>query len=75
MTWTAALLLAAGVAGQRLAGMFVAGAWLARRPTARAFADLIPVAVVCGLVAQLTLTQAGRFSLDARLAGMAVAGL
>ncbi len=73
MTWTAAVLLMLGVAGQRLFGMFVAGSLLARRPLSRAFADLVPVAVVAALVAQLTFTRAGSLEIDARLAGMAVA--
>lgn len=73
MSWTGAVLLALGVAAQRLVGMFGAGAWLAARPRARAFADLVPVAVVSALVAQITLTTAGDFDIDARLAGMVVA--
>ena len=75
MTWLAVALLTVGVAGQRLIGMFVAGPWLGRRPMLTRLADLLPVAVVAALCAQLTFADGRALVVDARAAGFAVAAI
>ncbi len=75
MTWFVVAMLALGTAGQRLIGMFGVGSLLDRRPTLASLADLLPAAVVTALVAQLTFATAGQLTLDARAAGLTVAGL
>ncbi len=75
MSWTVIIALAVGVAAQRLIGMFLAGPLLARRPILARLADLLPAAVVAGVIVQLTVAEAGRLVLDARAAGLAMAGL
>lgn len=75
MSWWVVAALSAGVAGQRLVGMFLAGPVLARRPVLSSLADLLPVAVIAGVIAQLALTTASRPVLDARAVGLAVAAL
>ena len=75
MTWTVVALLTLGTAGQRLVGMFAIGSLLEKQPTLRVLADLLPAAVVMALIAQLTFAKVDRLTLDARAAGMAVAGV
>lgn len=75
MTWTVIIVLALGVAIQRLAGMFVGGALLARVPVFAALASLIPAAVVGAVIVQLTITSGRSLVVDERLVGMAVAGV
>ncbi|MGF1598675.1 MAG: AzlD domain-containing protein [Acidimicrobiales bacterium] len=75
MTWLVVILLTLGAAGQRLLGMYAIGSLLERRPVVRDLADLLPAAVVTALVAQLTLSTAGELTVDARAAGLAVAGV
>ncbi len=75
MNYLAVALLTLGTAGQRLAGMFLLGPWLARRPTLARVAGLIPAAVVAALVVQLSFATKGSLVLDARAGGIAVAGL
>jgi hypothetical protein len=55
--------------------MFWAGPLLARRPLLARLADLLPAAVIAGVVAQLTFTTESRLVADARIAGLAVACL
>ena len=73
MTWWAIVGMAVGVSGQRLIGMFWAGPLLARRPLLGRLADLLPAAVIAGVIAQLTFTSGGRLTLDARVIGLIVA--
>ena len=75
MTWTIVAVLAAGVWGQRLLGMFVGGRVLARQPALGRLATLIPAAVVMAVIVQLTVGSGTRLELDARAVGMGVAGL
>lgn len=75
MSWAVVIALSVGVAAQRLVGMFLAGPLLARRPILARLADLLPAAVVAGVIVQLTVASAGRLVLDARAAGLTVAGL
>ena len=75
MTWTMIIVLALGVAVQRLAGMFVGGALLARMPVFATLASLIPAAVVGAVIVQLTITSGRSLVVDERLVGMAVAGV
>lgn len=75
MSWWVIVLLAAGVAGQRLVGIFAGGAVLARVPVLTKLASLIPAAVVAAVVVQLTLASGKTLVIDARFAGMAVAGV
>ncbi|MGA1034901.1 MAG: AzlD domain-containing protein [Ilumatobacteraceae bacterium] len=74
MTWLVIALLAAGVALQRLAGMFVGTALIARFPAFERLASLIPAAVVSAVIVQLTFTSKSSLVIDERLAGVAVAG-
>lgn len=67
--------LAAGAWGQRLAGAFLVGPLLERRPVFGRAASLIPAAVVTAVIVQLTITSRGDIVLDARLVGVGVAGL
>ncbi len=73
MTWWAIVAMAAGVSGQRLLGMFWAGPHLARRPRLARLADLLPAAVIAGVVAQLTFVSDARLTVDARAVGLLVA--
>lgn len=75
MSWAVIIALTVGVATQRLVGMFLAGPLLARRPILARLADLLPAAVVAGVIVQLTVAEAGRLVLDARAAGLTVAAV
>lgn len=75
MTWTIVFVLAAGVWGQRFLGMYVGGPVLSRYPALAKLATLIPAAVVMAVIVQLTVASGRTLVVDARLAGMAVAGL
>lgn len=74
ITWTAMLVLAAGVYGQRLLGMTAANAsdTLTRwRPVL----DAIPLAIIVAVIALQTASSAGSLEFDARLIGVGAAGL
>lgn len=75
MTWTVIAVLAAGVWGQRLLGMFVGGHLLARQPALGRLATLIPAAVVMAVIVQLSVASGSRLQLDSRAVGMAVAAV
>lgn len=75
MTTLAIVALTIGVWGQRLAGAFVIGPLLDRRPVLARAASLIPAAVVMAVIVQLTVASGGSVVADARLAGMAVAAV
>lgn len=75
MTWTIVFVLAAGVWGQRFLGMYVGGPVLSRFPSLGKLATLIPAAVVTAVIVQLTVASGRSLVVDARLAGVAVAGL
>ncbi len=75
MSWWAIVAMSAGVAGQRLLGMFWAGPFLARRPVLGRLADLLPAAVIAGVIAQLTFVSDARLTVDARTVGLAVAAV
>ncbi len=75
MTWAVVGLLAAGVWGQRLLGMFVGAGIVGRRPTLARLATLIPAAVVMAVIVQLTVGDGRSLTIDARLAGMGVAAI
>lgn len=75
MSWLVVLLLTIGAAGQRLLGMYVVGSTLDRRPALREIAELLPVAVVVALIAQLTVGDGRSITLDTRLIGVAVAAV
>lgn len=75
MTWTIVFVLAAGVWGQRFLGMYVGGPVLSRFPSLGKLATLIPAAVVMAVVVQLTVASGRTLVIDARLAGVTVAGL
>lgn len=74
ITWTAMVILAAGVYGQRLLGMTAANAsgivtrW-------RPVLDAIPLAIIVAVIALQAASSAGSLGLDARLVGVAAAGL
>lgn len=75
MSVLAIVALTIGVWGQRLIGGFVGGSLLDRQPTLTRAANLIPAAVVMGVIVQLTVANGRTLELDPRLAGVAVAGL
>lgn len=75
MTWTIVFVLAAGVWGQRFLGMYVGGPVLSRFPALGKIATLIPAAVVTAVIVQLTVASGKSLVVDARLAGMVVAGV
>lgn len=75
MTWTIVFVLAAGVWGQRFLGMYVGGPVVSRFPVLGKIATLIPAAVVMAVIVQLTLASGKSLVVDARLAGMVVAGV
>lgn len=75
MTWTIVLVLTAGVAVQRFAGMFLGGPVLVRFPALGRLATLIPAAVVTAVIVQLTVGVGSSLTVDARAAGMAVAAI
>ena len=75
MTTISIVLLALGVWGQRLAGMFLLGPALERRPVLSKAAGLIPAAVICAVIVQLTVAKGTSLVIDERLAGLAIAGI
>jgi hypothetical protein len=75
MSVFAIVALAVGAWGQRLAGAFLIGPLLTRRPILARAASLIPAAVVAAVIVQLTIAQGRDLVIDARLAGVAVAGV
>lgn len=75
MTWLVIGALAVGTWGQRMFGMFGFGTALARRPRWAALADLLPVAIVAAVIAQLTVGDGRGVVVDDRLVGVAVAGV
>ncbi len=75
MTTVAIVAITIGVWGQRLAGAFLVGPLLEKRPALSRAAALLPAAVVMAVIVQLTVTKAGSLTVDARLAGMGVAAV
>lgn len=75
MTWLAIGALTVAVWGQRLLGAFVVGPALARRPAVATAMGLIPAAVVMAVIVQLSVATGRDLVIDARLAGVAVAGV
>lgn len=75
MTWAVIGALALGTWGQRLLGMFVARPIVTRRPALALLADLLPAAIVAAVIAQLTVARGKDLIVDARLLGLAVAGV
>ncbi|MCD4534646.1 AzlD domain-containing protein [Nocardioides sp. cx-169] len=72
MTWTAILVAAAGCYLLKLAGLSVPPRVL-ERPLVARVADLIPVALLSGLVAVQVFTSGHDLVLDARAAALAAA--
>ena len=75
MSWPIVFVLAAGVWGQRFAGMYLGGPVLSRVPALAKLAALIPAAVVMAVIVQLTVGSGESLTVDARLAGMTAAGV
>lgn len=75
MSVLAVVLLSLGTTAQRLVGMFVLGRGLEARPALARLAELLPVAVMAAVAAQLTMAMGQRLVLDARLLGLATAGV
>ena len=75
MSVLAVVLLSIGTAVQRLLGMFVLGRGLEARPALARLAQLLPVAVMTAVAAQLTLTTGRHLVIDARAFGLAVAAV
>ncbi|CAN5249369.1 MAG: AzlD domain-containing protein [Nocardioidaceae bacterium] len=74
MIWTAVLVTAAGCYLLKLLGLSVPGRIL-DHPFVRRVADLIPVALLAALVAVQVFADETALRFDARLAGLAVAGV
>jgi branched-subunit amino acid transport protein len=75
VTWLAVLVCAAGCYLLKLAGMSVPSRVL-ERPVVRRLADLLPIALLAGLVAVQVFTGTDRhpaLTVDARLAGLGAA--
>ena len=72
MTWAAVLLGAAGCYALKLAGLSVPRRVLEARTVGRV-AEVIPIALLAGLVALQTFATGAHLALDARAAGVAVA--
>ena len=70
----AVMALTVGVAGQRLAGMFLLRGGVTNPRLAR-LVGLIPITVISSVVALQTLTTRGDITIDARLAGVGAAAL
>lgn len=75
MTTLSIVGLVVAVWGQRLLGAFVIGPVLSRRPVVARAMGLLPAAVVMAVIIQLTAAEGKSLVVDARLAGMAVAGI
>lgn len=75
MTTLAIIVMTIGAWGQRLAGAFLVGPMLERRPLLARAAALIPAAVVMAVIVALTITRGGAIVFDERLAGLAVAAV
>ncbi len=72
--WVAMLVLGAGVYGQRLVGM--AALDTARLPSRwQAVVERVPLAIIAAVVALQTATSGGSLELDARVVGVAAAGV
>lgn len=72
--WVAMLVLGAGVYGQRLLGMVAIDT--TRMPARwQAVVERIPLAIIAAVVALQTGTAAGSLELDARIVGVAAAGV
>ena len=75
MIWVGVVVCGIGCYLLKLAGMSVPPRVL-ERPVVARIADLIPVALLAALIAvQVFATDAGTLSVDARLAGLAVAAV
>ena len=74
MIWTAVLVASLGCAALKLAGWSLPRRWLEGERLQRA-AALLPVALLAALVAVQTLGNDGGLTVDARVAGVAVAGV
>lgn len=72
MIWTAVLLTAAGCYLLKLLGLSVPSAVL-EHPTVERVADLLPVALLAGLIGVQVLAEGQSLVPDARLVGLAVA--
>ncbi|SDP35871.1 Branched-chain amino acid transport protein (AzlD) [Nakamurella panacisegetis] len=74
MIWAAVLVAGLGVYLFKLAGMSVPPTVLAR-PRVQRVAALVPVVLLAALIAVQTVGRGQSIHLDARLAGVAIAGL
>jgi branched-subunit amino acid transport protein len=73
-TWVAVLATGAGCYLLKLAGLWVP-ARVVDHPTVRRLADLLPAALLAALVVVEACADGTRLVLDARLAGLAAAGI
>jgi hypothetical protein len=74
MIWLAVALGCAGCYAAKLAGLSVPASVLAR-PSVRRLAALLPIALLAALIGVQTFGAGQHLVVDARLAGLAVAGL
>lgn len=74
MVWIAILATAAGCYAWKVLGLSVPSGLL-ERPLVRRFAVLVPVALLAALTAVETFANGDRLVVDARVAGLAAAGV
>lgn len=74
LTWTVVIALALGVYGQRAIGAVFLRADKLPEPAKRVL-DKLPIAVIAAVIALTTVTAGGSLMVDAKLAGVAAAGL
>lgn len=74
VTWQVVVVLAAGIFGLRLLGMFVLSRGIAH-PLLERLARLVPVTVIASVVALQTFTRGRDLVVDARLLGLVVAAV
>ena len=75
MSWWGVLLLCAGCYAEKLAGMFAPPRWITGKPLLERAVDLLPTALLAGLVATSALLVGQHVHLDERLAAVAVAAV
>ena len=75
MSWGAVLAVCLGCYLLKLIGVLIPPERLADRPLLRTAADRLPAALLAALVVTGTVVAGQRLALDARLAGLAAAGL
>jgi branched-subunit amino acid transport protein len=72
--WTAVIVASVGCYLLKLAGLSVPAAWV-EQPWVARIVDFVPAALLAALVAVQAVTDGHEFTIDSRLAGLAVAAV